>query len=117
MISIPRNLVTGAVGTISIILLLFLTLSKTSSGTLQYPNKMPKKMPDKMRVESTTHTGQEGGEVDLRIPEALLFTLQEGDLAREIPETELRVPIPLLFHLQAGKSADASLILEKPADF
>jgi hypothetical protein len=107
MISIPRQLVTGAVVTISIILLLFLTISNTSSGTLQHPNKMPNKIPNQIIVKSTIHTGQEGEEVDLRIPKALLFTLQEGDLARDIPATELRIPMPLFFHLQAGKSADA----------
>jgi hypothetical protein len=103
MIAIPRQLVIGAVVTISIILLLFLTISNTSSGTLQHPNKIP----NQIIVKSTTYTGQEGEEVDLRIPKALLFTLQEGDLARDIPATELRIPMPLFFHLQAGKSADA----------
>jgi hypothetical protein len=113
MIPIPRHLDTGAVATIGIILLLFLTISNTSSGTLQHLNQMP----NKMIVKSATHTGQEGGEVDLRMPEALWLTLQEGDLAREIPATELRVPIPLLFHLQAGKSVEAPPLLEKPAGF
>lgn len=114
MIYIPRHLDTGAVVTIGTILLLFLTISQTSSGTLQHPNKMLNKMPNKMMVKSTTYTAQESGEVDLRMPEALLFTLQEGDLAREIPATELRVPIPLLFHLQTDKSVDAPPLLEKP---
>ena len=113
MISIPRHLDTGAVATIGIILLLFLTISNTSSGTLQHLNKIP----NKMIVKSATHTGQEGGEVDLLMPEALWLTLQEGDLAREIPATELRVPIPLLFHLQAGKSVEAPPLLEKTRRF
>jgi hypothetical protein len=117
MISIPRHLDTGAVATIGIILLLFLTISNTRSGTLQHLNKIPNKMPNKMIVKSATHTGQEGGEVDLRMPEALWLTLQEGDLAREIPATELRVPIPLLFHLQAGKSVEAPPLLEKTRRF
>lgn len=115
MISIPHHLATGAVVTIGIILLLFLTISKTSSGTWQHPNKMLNEIPNKMMVRSTTHTGQQSGEVDLRLPEALLFTLQEGDLSREIPTTELRVPIPLLFRLQRDKSVDAPTLLEKPA--
>jgi hypothetical protein len=96
MLSILRYLDIGAVVIISITLLLFLTIIKTSNGTLQHPDKMP----NKTRAKSTTHTGQEGREVDLRLPEALLFTLQAGDLAREIPATELRVPHPLLSHLQ-----------------
>lgn len=115
--SILRHLDIGAVVIIGITLLLFLTIIKTSNETLQHPDKMPNKMPNKMMARSTTHTGQEGGEVDLRMPEALLFTLQEGDLAREIPAPELRVPTPLLFRLQRGKSADASPISETPADF
>jgi len=117
MFSIPRHLATGAVVTIGIILLLFLTISKTSSGTLHHSNKMLHKMPNKKMVKSTTHTGQESREVDLRLPEALLFTLQEGDLAREIPATELRVPMPLLFHLQMDKSVDAPPLWEQPAGF
>ena len=106
MISIPRHLETGAVVTIGMILLLFLTISKASSGTLQHPNKMP----NKRMVKSTPHTEQEGGEVDLRMPETLLFTLQAGDLASEMPATELRVPMPLLFHLQADKGGCATPI-------
>lgn len=106
MISIPRHLETGAVVAIGMILLLFLTISKVSSRTLQHPNKIP----NKRMVKSTTYTEQEGGEVDLRMPETLLFTLQAGDLASEMPATELRVPIPLLFHLQADKRGCATPI-------
>lgn len=115
MISIPRHLDTGAVVTIGMILLLFLTISNTRSETLQHPNKMLNKMPNKMMVKSRTPTGQEGGEVDLRMPAVLLFTLQEGDLAREIPATELRIPMPFLFRLQMDKSVDTPPIGEKPA--
>ena len=117
MMSILRHLDIGAVVIIGITLLLFLTISKTSNGTLQHPDKMPNKMPNKIMVKRTAPTGQGSGEVGLRVPEALLVTLQEGDLTREIPAPELRVPTPLLFHLQRGKSADASPLSETPADF
>jgi hypothetical protein len=110
MMSTPRHLHAGAVVTIGVILLLCLMISKTSRGAPPPLNQMP----NKTMVKNATHTGQQRGEVDLRMPAALWFSLQEGDLDRDISATELRVPSPLRLRLQMDKRVDTPPVVEKP---